>query len=101
MRRFSENTQCILIVLFSLWFLVLPAYLYFCIIDASDMAPSYPLLEKTDQEGLTAIPGEKEKILKLTFSITDALITYPSLAWVPSLSYQLPALDSKPLVLRC
>jgi hypothetical protein len=101
MKKISENAKCFPIVLFSFWFLIFPAYLYFSIIDNSDIPPSSPLFEKIDQEDSIPISGEKENILELTFSIKHALITYLSLAWVPNLSYQLPALDSKPLILRC
>ncbi len=100
-KNISENAKCFLMVLFAFWFLIFPAYLHFSIIDNSDLLPSYPLFGKFDQEDSILISGEKEKILQLTFSIKYALITHLSLAWAPNLSYQLPALDSKPPILRC
>ncbi len=101
MKRIFRNTKRFVVILFSFWFLVFPAYLYFSIIDASDLTPSYPLIGKMDQEDSIPISGEKEKILELTFSVKHVLTTHLSRAWVPNLSDQLPALDSKPLVLRC
>jgi len=100
MKKISENGKYLLIVLFSLWFLIFPAYLHFSIIDGSDITPSCALFEIIDDDDSIPITEEKE-ILELTFSIKCALITHPSLAWFPNLSYQLPELDSKPLILRC
>jgi hypothetical protein len=101
MKRLPVNFKCFLIVLFSFWYLLFPVYLYFSIIDASDLAPSYPLFEKMNQEGSTAISDEKQKILKSTSFIIHALITQLPLALVPNPLCQLPVPDSKPLVLRC
>ena len=101
MKKVSEKSKYFLIIFFSFWFLIFPAYLCFSILDDSDITPSYPVFGTIDQEDSIANSGEKENILELTFFMKNALIAHFSLAWVPNLSYQLPVLNSKSLILRC
>jgi hypothetical protein len=101
MKKASEEFKYFLIILFSLWFLIFPAYLYFSILDDSDITPSYPLFEKNDQEDSIPISGEKGDILELTFFIKHVLIDHLSLVWVTNLSYHLTPLNSRSMILLC
>jgi len=101
MKNVSHQSKLILIVLFSLSFLVLPAYLYFSNLGDLDITTFYICLENIDRED--SIPGleKNEKILELAFLIKQILIAHLSLARIPNLSCQLPILDSTSLILRC
>ncbi len=101
MRKTSKKYERCLILLFSFWFLIFPAYLNFTILDDSDMTPSYPAIGKIDQEDLILGSGEKGKILVSALSTEHIYIAHPSLVWVPNLLNQLPVLNSKSLILRC
>lgn len=100
MKKISEK-YCFFILLFSFWFLILPAYLYFSNLDDLDIATFYICFENIDQED--SIPGleKKEKILELTFFIKQILTVQLSLSRISNLSYQPPTLGSKSLILRC
>jgi hypothetical protein len=101
MKKVSEKFKYFLIVLFSFWFLIFPAYLYFSTLDDLDIAPFYTRFENIDQEDSIPSSEKKENILALTFFIKHILIAHLSLARIPNLSYQLPTLNSKSLILRC
>jgi hypothetical protein len=101
MKSLYQKSIFSLIVLFSFWFLILPAYLNFSILDDSDMTPFYACFENIDQGNSITTLDKKEKILILTFFIEHTLIANFSRDRVPNLSYQLPTLNSKSLILRC
>ena len=102
MKKASEEFKYFLIILFSLWFLIFPAYLYFSILDDSDMTPSYPSIGKIDQEDSILASGEKEKILESDLFTKHTLIAHLFPAMIPYLSCQFPAsLNAKSLILRC
>jgi len=101
MKKAFKKSECFLIVLFSCWFLVLPAYLNFSILDDSDITPSYPAIAKLVQENLILGSGEKGKILASTLSAEHIPVAHPSLAWVPNLLSCPPLLNAISLILRC
>ena len=101
MKKAFKKSECFLIVLFSCWFLVLPAYLNFTVLDDSDMTPYYPAIGKTDQENLVLGSGEKGKILGSALSTEPIYIAHLSLAWVPNFLSQPPVLNAISPILRC
>jgi len=101
MKKAFKRSECFLIVLFSCWFLVVPAYLNFTLLDDSDMTPSYPAIGKIDQEELILGSAEKEKILGSAFSAEHIYIVHLSLALVSRVLIQPPPLDATSLILRC
>ncbi len=101
MKDAFKKFKFFLIILFSFWFLVFPAYLYFSTLCDLDIASLYPCFGNIDQEDSIPTPEKKENILELTFFISHILIVYLSLGRVPNLSYQLPTFNPKSLILRC
>jgi len=88
-------------ILFSFWFVIFPAYLYFSILDNSDLAAPYPCFKNGDQEDSILSPKKKEKILESTFSIEHIFLDHLSLAQVSHPSFRPRLLKSKSLILRC
>jgi hypothetical protein len=101
MKKTSEKSKYFLIILFSLWILIFPAYLYFSILDDLDIVSFDTCIENIDQEDSIPILEKKQMILILTFFIKDILIAHLPLGGIPNLSNQLPTLNSKSLILRC
>ena len=65
------------------------------------MTPFYACFESIDQGNSITTLDKKGKILVLTFFIKHTLIANLSRDRIPNLSYQLPTLNSKSLILRC
>ncbi len=101
MGRISKKFKLFLIVLFSFWILIFPAYIYFSTLGDSDITSYYPVFGTNDQEDSISCSEKKDTILILTFFIKHIAIAQLSLSLIPNLSYQLPTLNSKSLILRC
>jgi hypothetical protein len=101
MKKVSKKFKYFLMILFSFWFVIFPAYLYFSILDNSDLAAPYPCFKNGDQEDSILSPKKKEKILESTFSIGHIFLDHLSLAQVSHPSFRPPLLKSKSLILRC
>lgn len=101
MKNAFKKSKYFLIMLFSSWFLIFPAYLNFSTLDDLDLTYPYLCFEKIDQEDSIPNSEKKEKILELIFFIKHILIDHLSLTRVPNFPYPLPALNSELLILRC
>jgi len=101
MDKISPNFYSILILLFSFWFSIFPAYLYFSTLDASDINSASSSLENIDEEDSTPNLGKEERVAGSTFLIKRIFTDYLFLTQVPNLFFQLQTPDAKPLILRC
>ncbi len=101
MDKVFSNFHSILILLFSFWFSISPAYLYFSTLDASDINSASSSLKNIDEEDSTSSLGKKEKVTGSTFLIKHMFMDYLFLTQVPNLFFQLQTSDAKPLILRC
>jgi len=101
MKKASNRSECFLILLFSCWFLILPAYHNLLILDDSDMTPYYPALGNIDQENPITGSGEKGKIVDSALFVEQLHETCLSLSRIPHPLNKLPVLDSASLILRC
>jgi hypothetical protein len=101
MDKISPNFYSILILLFSFWFSIFPAYLYFSTLDASDINSASSSLENIDEEDSTPNLDKKEKVAGSTFLIKHMFMGYLFLTQVPNLFFRLQTSDAKPLILRC
>jgi hypothetical protein len=81
--------------------MILPAYLNFSILDDSDIAPSYPVIERIDQDDSILCLEKKQWIFKFTFSAKHIPKTLPLFARVSGLLDQSPGLNSTSPILRC
>jgi hypothetical protein len=99
MKKTSEKFKYFLIILFSFWILIFPAYLYFSIVDDLDMVSLYTCIKNIDQED--SILNSEKKEMILTFLIKHILISRLPLVRISNLSNQLPTLNFKSLILRC
>lgn len=97
----SEKPRCFVIALLSFCLIIFPAYLNFSIMDDSDITPSYPVFEKSDQDDSILSPEQREEIFNLTFIVKHILIAQLFLGWVSNLPDQPSALNSRSLILRC
>lgn len=89
-----------LIVLFSLWFLILPAYQHMFALDDLE-STSCILLESCDQEDAASGSETSGTFLGSTFSVEHTLV-HCSLVRLRNFVCQIPSsLDSNSLVLRC
>ena len=100
MKKTSEESKYFLIILFSFWILTFPN-LSFATLDELDIASFNTCIENIDQEDSIPSSEKKETILILTFYIKHVLIAHLPFVRIPNLSYQLPSLNSKSLILRC
>ena len=101
MGKTSKESRYFLIMLFSCWVLIFPTYLSFSTLDGLDIASFYTCIEDIDQGDSIPSSEKKETILILTFYIKHILIAHLPFVRIPNLSYQLPSLNSKSLILRC
>ena len=104
MKKNRETFKLPLMIMLSLWFSILPAYLYFSTLDGSDLTSPFPCFKNNiDQEDSFHDSKKKQKILGLTFPVKQALLTPLSLAQTlnPLCPYHLPALTLNALILRC
>ncbi len=101
MKKISETSKVFLIVLFSLWFIALPAYLHFSTLDNSDLNPPYPCLRSIDQAGSVLGSKKKEKILQSPFLGEHTFMAHLSPMRGPNCFYQLPTMTLKTPILRC
>lgn len=101
MDKISPNSYSILILLFSFWFSIFPAYLYFSTLDASDINPVSSSVENIDEEDSTPNLDKNEKLEGSTFLINHMFMDYLFLTQIPNLFFQLQTSDAKPLILRC
>ena len=97
----SKKPRSFVIALLSFCLIILPAYLNFSILDDSDITPSYPVIEKIDQDDSILSPEQREEIFNLTFFVKHILIAQRFLAWVSNPLDQPSALNSRSLILRC
>ena len=100
MDKIFSNFYSILILLFSFWFSIFPAYLYFSTLDALDIN-SVSSLKNIDEEDSTPSLDKKEKVVGSTFLIKHMFMGYLFLTQVPNLFFRLQTSDAKPLILRC
>ena len=100
MNKISPNSYSVLILFFSVWFSISPAYLYFSILDASDIN-SVSSLENIDEEDLTPNLDKNKKVAGSTYLINHMFMDFLFLTQVPNLFFQLQTPDAKPLILRC
>jgi hypothetical protein len=90
----------LLLVVFSLWFIILPVYQHIFALDDFEWT-SCILLESCDQENATSGSETNGTILALTFSVEHPPV-HCSLVRLRNVVYQIPSsLDSNSLVLRC
>jgi hypothetical protein len=101
MEKRSEKPKYVLLILFSFWILIFPAYLYFSTLDDLDIVSFCTYIGNIDQEDSIPSLEKKEKIVVLTVHIKHIVIAHLPFVRIPNLSYQLPSLSSKALVLRC
>jgi hypothetical protein len=101
MKQVSGTSKSIFLIVLSLWFVIFPAYLYFILLDKSDLTAPYPCFKSSDQEDSILGPKKKEKILESTLFIKHILLDHVALARVSNPSFQLPPFNSKSLILRC
>jgi hypothetical protein len=100
MNRISSNSSSVLILLFSFWFLILPAYLYFTPVDASDIN-SIASFENADEEYSDPSLDKHEKVAKLPALLKHMGMDFLFLVRNPSLFFQCHSSVAKPLILRC
>ncbi len=101
MRSIRQKSHWSLILFYSFWLLIFPAYFNFAILDNSDMTPFYACFEDMDQGNLISTLDKKVKIFISTFLMPPPFLADFSLRRLPNFLYQLPALGSKSLILRC
>jgi hypothetical protein len=101
MKETSEKSKYFLIISVSFWILILPTYLSFSALDDLDIVSYYACIENIDQEGSIPSSEKNEIILISTFYIKHILIAHLPFVTISNLSYQLPSLNSKSLILRC
>ncbi len=103
MKDVSRNSKPLLIALFSFWFAIFPAYLFFSILDSSDLAAPHPRFENSDQEDSISSQKKKEKNSDSTFFTRHTSLNHLSPEQVSHPSFQLPRLNSTWLILnlRC
>ena len=89
----------IIVICFSI--LVLPAYLNYYTLEDLDVVSPYQSFEKVDQNDLSVILEDKEKIAGLTVFSIIPLLEIILLENIPSHSFQALSLDTKVLILRC
>jgi hypothetical protein len=100
MKRISSNTSSVLIVFFSFWFSILPAYLYFSTVGASDIN-SVSSIENTDEEYSALSLDKHEKVAELPSLLKRMVMDFLFLAQGSSLFFQRQASVTIPLILRC
>jgi hypothetical protein len=101
MKNIHKKGEVYLIVIFSFWFMVFPAFLYFSILDNSDLPSVVVSFKSIDEEDSISNPDNRQKILYPSVLRKDSPIVHLSLSWTPDLPDQLPAFHSESLVLRC
>ena len=102
MKKALDKYKCFLIILFSFWSVILPAYLYFSYLDNLDDISFCASFENNDQEDSIPSLEAKEITLISTVFVQHMIILHSSLTRLPDLAYLLPlSLDSKSLILRC
>lgn len=91
--------KVIVIVLFSLWFLTLPAYIYYSTLDDSDISAPYPSLKSSDQEDSAA--ALKEKSVASASLMVHVSLAHSPVAHLQVASYLCPIINSSVVILRC
>jgi hypothetical protein len=100
MDKTSLNSYSVLILFFSFWFSIFPAYLYFSTLDASYIN-SVSSLENIDEEDSTPNLDKNTKVAASAFLIKHMFMNFFFLTQLPNLFFQLKTSDAKPLILRC
>jgi len=101
MRRSLEKPKRVFMALFSFWFLIFPAFLYYCTLDASDLVSPCLSLQDLDQEYSIPDAEKQPKVLHPSLSLGDILIIYLSPVRLPKLSNALLPCASTSVILRC
>jgi len=96
-----EKHPVLLIIVICFSILVLPAYLNHYILEQINMMSPYQSFEKIDQNNLSVILEDKEKISGLSVFSIIPLLEIILLENIPSHSFQALSLDTKVLILRC
>ncbi len=100
MNKISPNTCSVLILFFSFWFSIFPAYLYFYTLDASDIN-SVSSFENTDEEDSTPNLDRHEKEAAPPFLMIRMLMDLLLPAQAPNLFFQPQTSVANLLILRC
>ncbi len=103
MKRVSGTVKLSAAFLFSLWFLILPAYHYFVYLDSSDLNPSYPCLKSAFEEDSAACPKKKERLPDSSPAVRQTVLEQPAIVHIAADKHpqRLPSSPSVFLVLRC
>jgi hypothetical protein len=100
MVKISSNSYSVLILFFSFWFSIFPAYLYFSALDATDIN-SVASFENINEEDSTAALDKNKKVAGSTFLVKHMFMDFLFFTQVPNLSFQVRTSVAKPLILRC
>jgi hypothetical protein len=95
-----EKHPVLLTIVICFSILVLPAYLNHYIEEINIISP-YQSFEKIDQDNLSVILEDKEKISGLSVFSIIPLLEIILFENIPSRSFQAFSLDAKVLILRC
>jgi hypothetical protein len=99
MKRIYSTTSSVLIVFFSFWFLIFPAYLYLSTADASDVN-SVSTLENADEGHATPGLENHEKVIASPSPMKQMLTDFRFLAQVAYSFFQRHTSAPAPLILR-
>jgi hypothetical protein len=102
MRKVYQKARYLLLML-SFWLVILPAYHNVVLLDSSDLAPSYPCIQTSDEVDSIACLKKPGKVLDSAFFIKQIFLEKPSPFQILNSLFQnrLSPLSSKLLPLRC
>lgn len=100
-KRAPDKSKTFMIALFSLWMVIHPAYLFFSILDESDLSAPYPCFKNMDQEDFIPAFKKKERPFEFVSLIRHVLVPHWSIGLILTPQYILPLLHSPIAVLRC
>ncbi len=100
MVKVSASSYAVVVLLFSFWLSIFPAYLYFSTLEASDIN-SVTSFEYLDEEDSTPNLDNDNKVVRSIFLIKPMFMDFSFLTRVPNLFFQLQTSTAKPSILRC